>query len=178
VRLRALETFFAHLSTRSVSMNPTLSTSTPDPRTAAPLDPARRWQQVLATLRAGRPVILLDDAERENEADLIVAAELIDEPTMALLIRECSGIVCLCLEDDAVQRLQLPPMVARNGSRHGTAFTVSIEARDGVSTGVSAADRVTTVRAALDGLPGRATPKARSSCAGWPGCDPPRCCAS
>jgi len=144
-------------------MNPTLSHSpshsaaTPAGSGASepPLDPARRWQQVIATLRAGRPVILLDDADRENEADLIVAAELIDEATMALLIRECSGIVCLCLEDDAVRRLQLPPMVAVNGSRHGTAFTVSIEAREGVSTGVSAADRVTTVRAALAGGPGR-----------------------
>jgi 3,4-dihydroxy 2-butanone 4-phosphate synthase len=69
--------------------------------------------------------------------------------TMALMIRECSGIVCLCLTDAALQKLALPPMVARNESRYGTAFTVSIEAREGVSTGVSAADRLRTVRAAV-----------------------------
>jgi 3,4-dihydroxy 2-butanone 4-phosphate synthase len=100
-------------------------------------------------MRGGRPLLLFDDDDRENEADLIVAAECLTERTMALLIREGSGIVCLCLPDAALQRLQLPPMVACNRSRHGTAFTVSIEARDGVTTGVSAADRVTTIRAAI-----------------------------
>jgi 3,4-dihydroxy 2-butanone 4-phosphate synthase len=68
---------------------------------------------------------------------------------MAVLIRECSGIVCLCLTPEATRRLDLPQMVARNTSRHGTAFTVSIEAARGVATGVSAADRVATVRAAI-----------------------------
>jgi 3,4-dihydroxy 2-butanone 4-phosphate synthase len=67
---------------------------------------------------------------------------------MALLIRECSGIVCLCLTGDAVRTLDLPPMVADNESPYGTPFTVSIEAREGVTTGVSALDRVTTIRAA------------------------------
>jgi 3,4-dihydroxy 2-butanone 4-phosphate synthase len=99
-------------------------------------------------VRAGVPVILLDDDDRENEADLIVAADRLTVDTMALMIRECSGIVCLCLTADAVRALELPMMTARNGSRYGTAFTVSIEAREGVSTGVSAADRVTTIRAA------------------------------
>ncbi|MGH8797898.1 MAG: 3,4-dihydroxy-2-butanone-4-phosphate synthase, partial [Caldimonas sp.] len=94
-------------------------------------------------------VLLFDDDDRENEADLIVAAERLTEPAMALLIREGSGIVCLCLPGAALERLQLPPMVACNESRYGTAFTVSIEARRGVTTGVSAADRVTTVRAAI-----------------------------
>jgi 3,4-dihydroxy 2-butanone 4-phosphate synthase len=107
-----------------------------------------RLDAALQALRAGRAVVLLDDDERENEADLIVAAERVDEPMMALLIRECSGIVCLCLTDERLKRLQLAPMVAHNASRHGTAFTVSIDARDGISTGVSAADRVRTVRAA------------------------------
>ena len=108
-----------------------------------------RVQQALAALRDGRAVLLLDDDDRENEADLIVAAERLTVDTMALLIRECSGIVCLCLTDEALQRLALPPMVVHNGSRHGTAFTVSIEAREGVTTGVSAADRVATIRAAV-----------------------------
>ncbi|HET7793789.1 MAG TPA: 3,4-dihydroxy-2-butanone-4-phosphate synthase [Rhizobacter sp.] len=108
-----------------------------------------RLRNALRALYAGRPILLFDDDERENEADLIVAAERITPETMALLIREGSGIVCLCLPHEHLQRLQLPPMVARNGSRYGTAFTVSIEARHGVATGVSAADRVTTIRAAI-----------------------------
>ena len=100
-------------------------------------------------MREGRAVVLQDDRDRENEADLIVAAEHMTVSTMAMLIRECSGIVCLCLPDEKIRALGLPPMVAHNESRHGTAFTVSIEAREGVSTGVSAADRLTTIRAAI-----------------------------
>lgn len=108
-----------------------------------------RLMDALHAMREGRPVILMDDADRENEADLIVAAEKLTVPTMALLIRECSGIVCLCLTKDAVRILELPPMVSRNESRFSTAFTVSIEARHGVTTGVSAMDRVTTIKAAI-----------------------------
>jgi 3,4-dihydroxy 2-butanone 4-phosphate synthase len=108
-----------------------------------------RLTDALAAMREGRPVILIDDEYRENEADLIVAAENLSVSTMALLIRECSGIVCLCLTPDAVKKLELSPMVSRNESRFSTAFTVSIEARHGVTTGVSAMDRVTTVRAAV-----------------------------
>ncbi|WP_237165132.1 3,4-dihydroxy-2-butanone-4-phosphate synthase [Pandoraea vervacti] len=108
-----------------------------------------RLSAALDAMREGRPVILMDDLDRENEADLIVAAEKITSATMALLIRECSGIVCLCLPDETLRRLDLPPMVEQNQSRYGTAFTVTIEARQGVSTGVSAADRVTTIRAAI-----------------------------
>ncbi|GLU33024.1 3,4-dihydroxy-2-butanone-4-phosphate synthase [Trinickia caryophylli] len=109
------------------------------PRIAAALD----------AMRAGRAVIVLDDDDREDEADLIVAADRMSVETMALMIRECSGIVCLCLPDETVRALDLAPMVASNESRYGTAFTVSIEARHGVSTGVSAADRLTTIRAAV-----------------------------
>lgn len=108
-----------------------------------------RIQSALAAMRAGVPVILLDDFDRENEADLIISAEKLTHETMALLIRECSGIVCLCLPDEKVRALELPPMAPDNGSRFGTPFTVSIEARHGVTTGVSAADRVTTIRAAI-----------------------------
>jgi 3,4-dihydroxy 2-butanone 4-phosphate synthase len=112
-----------------------------------PLPP--RLRIALDAIRHGRAVVLLDDDDRENEGDLIVAAERITVPMMATMIRECSGIVCLCMGDAELQRLALPPMVANNGSRYGTAFTVSIEARDGVTTGVSAADRVTTIRTAI-----------------------------
>jgi len=108
-----------------------------------------RIAAALAAMRAGIPVILLDDFDRENEADLIVAAEKLTVETMALMIRECSGIVCLCLSDEKVRALELPPMAQENGSRYGTPFTVSIEARHGVTTGVSAADRVSTIQAAI-----------------------------
>lgn len=118
--------------------------------TSLPIAPVPRvLREALAALRAGRPILLSDDGDRENEADVIVAAELVSDETMALLIRECSGIVCLCLPDERLRRLGLNPMVEHNRSRHGTAFTVSIEAAQGVTTGVSAADRVTTVRAAI-----------------------------
>ncbi|XYJ10975.1 3,4-dihydroxy-2-butanone-4-phosphate synthase [Telluria sp. B2] len=108
-----------------------------------------RIEAALAATKAGVPVILLDDFDRENEADLIVAADKLTVETMALMIRECSGIVCLCLSADKVRALELPPMAIENGSRYGTPFTVSIEARHGVTTGVSAADRVTTIRTAI-----------------------------
>lgn len=115
-----------------------------------------RLQTALDAMRAGKPVIVADDHDRENEADLILAADALTVPEMARLIRDCSGIVCLCLTREHAERLQLPPMVAHNDSRYGTAFTVSIEAAEGVSTGVSAADRVTTIRAAIapDARPG------------------------
>jgi len=118
---------------------PLLDTEAVPPRIAA----------ALQAMREGRPVVLQDDHDREDEADLVLAAERLTPETMALFIRECSGIVCLCLSDEKVRALELPPMVAHNESRNRTAFTVSIEARDGVSTGVSAADRVTTIRAAI-----------------------------
>jgi len=125
----------------------TLRTST----TLSPVDATAvaAVDTAIAAFRDGRAVVLLDDHDRENEADLIVPATTMTETQMALLIRECSGIVCLCLDDARVRQLDLPPMVARNESRHGTAFTVSIEARQGVSTGVSARDRLTTIRAAV-----------------------------
>lgn len=103
----------------------------------------------LETLRKGQGVIVTDDEDRENEGDLIFPAQSISEAQMALLIRECSGIVCLCLTEDRVNRLGLPMMVKHNTSRYQTAFTVSIEAAEGVTTGVSAQDRVTTIRAAV-----------------------------
>ena len=121
-----------------------MSQSTPSER---PMPP--RLRIAVDAIRHGRAVILLDDDDRENEADLVVAADRITVPMMATLIRECSGIVCLCLEDAQLERLRLAPMVEHNASRYGTAFTVSIEARDGVTTGVSAADRVSTIRTAI-----------------------------
>jgi 3,4-dihydroxy 2-butanone 4-phosphate synthase len=103
----------------------------------------------LAALRAGNGVLITDDEARENEGDLVFNARSLTPAQMAVLIRECSGIVCLCLTPERADGLRLPPMAARNGSRYGTAFTVSIEAATGVTTGVSARDRVTTVHAAV-----------------------------
>ncbi|WP_084004666.1 3,4-dihydroxy-2-butanone-4-phosphate synthase [Terasakiispira papahanaumokuakeensis] len=114
-----------------------------------PGDPHTRVERALAALRDGHGVLLVDDADRENEGDMIFAAESITSEQMALMIRHGSGIVCLCLTEAKIAQLQLPMMVSDNKSRYGTGFTVSIEAREGVTTGVSAADRVTTVKAAI-----------------------------
>ncbi|WP_118843335.1 3,4-dihydroxy-2-butanone-4-phosphate synthase [Haemophilus haemolyticus] len=97
----------------------------------------------------GNGVLVLDDEDRENEGDLIFPAETITPEQMAKLIRYGSGIVCLCITDERCQQLDLPPMVEHNNSVNKTAFTVTIEAAKGVSTGVSAADRVTTIQTAI-----------------------------
>ena len=107
-----------------------------------------RLEAAMAAMRAGIPVVMLDDHDRENEADLVVAAETLTRDVMAQLIR-AGGLVCLALEGERLQQLDLPPMVPATDSLHGTAFTVSIDARHGVSTGISAADRLATVRAAI-----------------------------
>ncbi|MBO8129530.1 MAG: 3,4-dihydroxy-2-butanone-4-phosphate synthase [Peptococcaceae bacterium] len=108
-----------------------------------------RMEKALDALRNGQGVLVMDDEQRENEGDLIFAAESLTEDQMVMLIRECSGIVCLCLTDEKVRALALPMMVENNSSCFKTAFTVSIDAANGVTTGVSAADRVTTVKAAI-----------------------------
>ena len=104
---------------------------------------------VIAQIAAGYPVLVLDDAQRENEADLVCAAQRISPSVMAMMIREGSGIVCLCIKPDKASELRLRPMVELNRSRFATAFTQSIEAAHGVTTGVSAADRVQTIQCAL-----------------------------
>ena len=108
-----------------------------------------RVEEAIRAFKDGRAVVLQDDPDRENEGDLIIPAEMINEEIMAMMIRECSGIVCLCVDGALARQLELPQMVQRNESKHRTAFTVSIEAREGVTTGVSAHDRVVTIRAAL-----------------------------
>ena len=112
-------------------------------------DESERVEKGLQALRAGRGVIVVDDWDRENEGDMIFNAAGITPEQMALLIREGSGIVCLCITRERAAQLELEPMVQNNTSAYGTAFTVSIEAAQGVSTGVSARDRVTTIRAAI-----------------------------
>lgn len=110
--------------------------------------PAERVERALDALRQGRGVMVLDDEDRENEGDMVFSAEHMTVQQMALTIRHGSGIVCLCLTDERRQKLELPMMVEHNSSHYQTAFTVTIEAAEGVTTGVSAADRLTTVRAA------------------------------
>ena len=112
-------------------------------------DSHQRVEAALHALRQGDGVLLVDDEDRENEGDLIYSAEHVTAAQMALMIRECSGIVCLCLTGEKVDRLGLPQMVKNNNSRHGTGFTISIEAREGVTTGVSAVDRTQTVKVAV-----------------------------
>ena len=113
-------------------------------------DPITRVESALIALKEGRGVLLLDDEDRENEGDIIYSVEHLTNEQMALMIRECSGIVCLCLTDAQADKLELPPMVVNNNSANQTAFTVSIEAKQGVTTGVSAADRVTTIKTAAN----------------------------
>jgi len=111
-------------------------------------NPTERVEKAIGSLQQGQGVLVVDDEDRENEGDLIFSTQHLTHNQMAMLIRECSGIVCLCLTDERIKQLELEQMVSQNTSRHGTAFTVSIEASEGVTTGVSAADRVTTVKAA------------------------------
>ncbi|EHO08929.1 3,4-dihydroxy-2-butanone-4-phosphate synthase [Myroides odoratimimus CCUG 12901] len=113
-------------------------------------DSQERVNQALSFLKSGKGVLLLDDQDRENEGDIIFSAHLMSEQDMAMMIRYCSGVVCLCLTNDKADELELPYMVTENSSRFQTPFTVTIEAAEGVTTGLSAADRLTTVRAASD----------------------------
>src|SRR5690349_2338115 len=104
---------------------------------------------LLAELRAGRPVIMVDDANRENEGDIIIPAECVTAELIAFTIRYTGGVICLAMPNELADRLELPPMVEHNHAPRQTAYTVSIEARTGVGSGISAADRATTIRATV-----------------------------
>ena len=106
-------------------------------------------QRALADIRAGRMIILVDDEDRENEGDLCMAAELVTPEAVNFMARHARGLICLTLDAARIAQLELPLMVSENGSPYGTAFTVSIEAAQGVTTGISAADRATTIKAAV-----------------------------
>ncbi|MEY1661056.1 bifunctional 3,4-dihydroxy-2-butanone-4-phosphate synthase/GTP cyclohydrolase II [Isoalcanivorax beigongshangi] len=105
-------------------------------------------QELVEDIRAGRMVILMDDEDRENEGDLIMAAEHCTPEAINFMIRHARGLVCMPMSRERCEQLELPLMVTRNGSGFGTKFTVSIEAAEGVTTGISAADRARTVQAA------------------------------
>lgn len=111
--------------------------------------PAITVQRAVAALARGRMVVVIDDADRENEGDLVVAAELVTAQQMAFIVRHSTGIVCAPMPSERVDELGLPPMVRHNTDAHGTAFTVTVDAV-GTGTGVSAADRTATFRALAD----------------------------
>ena len=106
-------------------------------------------EDIVAEMRAGRIVILIDEEDRENEGDLVLAADHVTADAVNFMARYGRGLICLTLTRAHCEVLQLPPMATRNGAKHSTAFTVSIEAAEGVTTGISAADRARTVQAAV-----------------------------
>ena len=105
--------------------------------------------ELVAELAAGRMIVLVDEEDRENEGDIVLAADHVTPEAINFMARFARGLICLTLTRERCERLQLPPMATRNGTKHGTAFTVSIEAATGVTTGISAADRARTVQAAV-----------------------------
>jgi 3,4-dihydroxy 2-butanone 4-phosphate synthase / GTP cyclohydrolase II len=120
------------------------------PAAAAEPTPLNSVSELLAELRAGRMVIVMDDEDRENEGDLIMAAERTTPEAVAFMIRHTSGIICVPMEESGLARLELPQMVPVNSESHRTAFTVSVDVRAGTSTGVSSVDRAATIRALAD----------------------------
>jgi 3,4-dihydroxy 2-butanone 4-phosphate synthase/GTP cyclohydrolase II len=107
-------------------------------------------EAAVADIAAGKGVVVVDDEDRENEGDLIFAAEKVTPELMAFMMTECRGLPCVPMEPAALDRLQLGQMVVENTERMGTAFTVSVDAREGITTGISAADRARTVRLLVD----------------------------
>lgn len=112
--------------------------------------PIARIEAALEDIRQGKMVILVDDEDRENEGDLVVAAELVNADIINFMAKEGRGLICLSLTEARADELDLPLMVSDNSSSFGTAFTISIEARQGVTTGISAADRARTIQVAVD----------------------------
>jgi 3,4-dihydroxy 2-butanone 4-phosphate synthase/GTP cyclohydrolase II len=117
--------------------------TTPTPVPISPIE------DIVADMRAGRMVILVDEEDREDEGDLIMAADHVTAEAVNFMAKFGRGLICLTLTRERCERLQLPPMTKHNGDKKGTAFTVSIEAAEGVTTGISAADRARTVQAAV-----------------------------
>lgn len=107
-------------------------------------------EDAIADIAAGLPVLVVDDEDRENEGDIVFAADAATPELMGLTIRLTSGVVCVAMTGPELDRLGLPPMTAINEDSKGTAYTVSVDAREGVSTGISAADRARTARLLAD----------------------------
>ena len=126
-----------------------MTDSTPTTAAESPPAPIATVEEIVAELRAGRMVILVDEEDRENEGDLVLAADHVTPEAINFMAKHGRGLICLTLTRQRCEQLRLPPMVPKNGTRMGTAFTVSIEAAEGVTTGISAADRAHTIRVAV-----------------------------
>ena len=124
-------------------MNAPLASTTPALAGISPVN------DIVAELRAGRMVILVDEEDRENEGDLVLAADHVTPEAINFMARFGRGLICLTLTRERCEFLKLPPMATRNGTAYSTAFTVSIEAAEGVTTGISAGDRARTVQVAV-----------------------------
>jgi 3,4-dihydroxy 2-butanone 4-phosphate synthase/GTP cyclohydrolase II len=107
-------------------------------------------ERAVSDLAAGRPVVVVDDEDRENEGDLVLAASKATAGQLGFMVRHTSGVVCVPMEGRDLDRLKLPPMTAVNEDRKGTAYSVSVDARDGITTGISGADRARTIRVLVD----------------------------
>ena len=116
------------------------------PKTTAAISPVH---EIVAELKAGRMVILVDEEDRENEGDLVLASDHVSPEAINFMARFGRGLICLTLTRERCEYLKLPPMAAQNGTVYSTAFTVSIEAAEGVTTGISAADRARTIQVAV-----------------------------
>jgi 3,4-dihydroxy 2-butanone 4-phosphate synthase / GTP cyclohydrolase II len=124
-------------------VNPGVAADPADRSAISPVD------EIVAEMSAGRMVILVDEEDRENEGDLVLAADFVTADAINFMARFGRGLICLTLTEERCRQLHLPLMTATNGTRYGTKFTVSIEAAEGVTTGISAADRAQTIRAAV-----------------------------
>ena len=112
--------------------------------------PLASVEEAIEDIRAGRMVVVVDDEDRENEGDLIFAAEKVTTDHVSFMVRYCSGIICVPMEGDRLEELHLPLMISQNSDAMGTAFTVSVDARENTTTGISAADRAQTIRTLID----------------------------
>lgn len=121
--------------------------SPPAALVACPFDPVER---AVAAMARGEFVVVVDDETRENEGDLVIAADAVTPQAMAFMVRYTSGLICVALPGEVLDRLALPLMVQDNRESHQTAFTVSVDKRTGISTGISASDRAATIRALAD----------------------------
>lgn len=115
-----------------------------------PESPISSIEDILEDARNGRPYILVDAEDRENEGDVVIPAQMATPDVINFMARHARGLVCLSITPERAKQLRLPPMVHDNGARNGTAFTVSIEAREGISTGISPKDRAHTIAVAID----------------------------
>jgi len=132
------------------SKKTTRSKITRHPRVVSPQPPFSTVDEAVAEIAAGRMIIVVDDEDRENEGDLTLAAEACTPEMVAFIRKYASGVICVPMTTERLEQLELPQMVQRNEARLGTAFTVSVDAREGITTGISAVDRARTIRILAD----------------------------